>query len=140
MAPAPARHRGWVTRGRTAPHRQLFHGVATVAAAEAAAAEGGAAAAAVEAVLLACLLRDRDVCLTIWSGRPWRPRSLAASEGAKGGAQPLAVGEFGSNGGSAGRPALLPGSVPAPGSGTRYDARVKPGVNKECSFYVADVV
>ena len=58
---------------------------------------------------------------------------LAASEGAKVGAQPLAVGEFGSNAGSAGRPALLPGSVPAPGSGTRYDARVKPGVNKECS-------
>ena len=44
------------------------------------------------------------------------------------------MGEFGSNGGSAGRPALLPGSVPAPGSGTRYDAHVKPGVNKECSF------
>ena len=54
------------------------------------------------------------------------------SEGAKVGAQPLAVGVFGSHGGSAGRPALLPGSVLALGPGTQYDARVKPGVNKEC--------
>ena len=39
---------------------------------------------------------------------------------------------LGSNGGSASRPALLSGSVPALGSGTRYDAHVKPGVDKEC--------
>ena len=57
---------------------------------------------------------------------------LAASEGAKVGSQPLAVGVLGSYGGSAGLPVLLPGSVPAPGSGTRFDARVKPIVNKEC--------
>ena len=48
------------------------------------------------------------------------------------GAQPLAVGMFGSHGRSIGRPVFLPGSVPAPGSGTRYDARVKPAVNKQC--------
>ena len=43
------------------------------------------------------------------------------------------MGVLGSYGGSAGRPVLLlPGSVLAPGSGTRYDARVKPGVNKKC--------
>ena len=59
------------------------------------------------------------------------PPPLAAAERAKVEAQPLAVGVFGSHGGSAGRPALLPGSVPAPGSGTRYDASVKPRVNKE---------
>ena len=52
----------------------------------------------------------------------------------KAGVQPLAVGVFGSYGGSAGRPVLLPGSVPAPGSGTRYDVRVKPSGNKECGF------
>ena len=57
--------------------------------------------------------------------------SLEASEGAKVGAQPLAVDVLGSYGGSPGRSVVLPGSVPAPGSGTRYDARVKPGVNKE---------
>ena len=66
MAPATARHQGWATRGRKAPHGRLFHGVATVAATESTVAEGGAAAAAVEAVLLAYLLRDRGVGLTIW--------------------------------------------------------------------------
>ena len=60
------------------------------------------------------------------------PPPLASSEGAIVGAQPLAVGVFGSHGGSAGRSVLLPRSVTAPGSGTRYDERVKPGVNKEC--------
>ena len=57
IASAAARYRGWALRGRTAPHRRLLHGVATVAAAEAAVAQGGAAPTAVEAVLLACLLR-----------------------------------------------------------------------------------
>ena len=95
-------------------------------------AQEGAAAAAVEAVLLACLLQHRNVGLAIWRGRPWRPPPLAASGEAKVGAQPLAVCVFGSHGGSADRSALLPGSVPAPGSGTQCDARVKPGVNKEC--------
>ena len=55
----------------------------------------------------------------------------AASEGAKVGAQLLAMGELGSYGGSAAGPVLLPGSISSPGSGTRYDARVKPGVTKE---------
>ena len=58
--------------------------------------------------------------------------SLATSEGAKVGAQPLAVAIFGSYGGSAGRSVLLPGSVLASGSDTRYDAHVRPGVNNEC--------
>ena len=44
---------------------------------------------------------------------------LAASEGAKVGAQPLAVGVFDSHGESTGRPVLLSGSVPGPGSGSR---------------------
>ena len=43
---------------------------------------------------------------------------VAASEGTKVGVQPLAVGVFGSHGGTAGRPLLLPGSFPSPDSGT----------------------
>ena len=46
------------------------------------------------------------------------PPLVAASEQVKVGAQPLAVDVFGIHGGSAGRPILLSGSVPAPGSGT----------------------
>ena len=126
-----ARHRGWATRGRTAPHGRLLHGMATVAAVDAAVAQGRVAAAAVEAVLLACLLRGRGPGLVIWRDQLWSP-PVAASVGVKVGAQPLAVGVFGSHGGSIGRPVLLTGLVPAPGSGTRYDASVKPGVNKEC--------
>ena len=53
---------------------------------------------------------------------------VAASEGAKVKAQSLAVSVFGSYGGSAYRLVLLPRSVPAPGSGTRYDSRVMPAV------------
>ena len=49
------------------------------------------------------------------------------------GAQSLAVDVFGSHGRSAVRPVLLPGSVPAPGSDTRHDARVRPSVSKECA-------
>ena len=57
-----------------------------------------------------------------------------ASEGVNIGAHPLAVGVSGSHGGSAGRPVLLPASVPPPpGSGTRHDARVRPGVSKRRS-------
>ena len=59
---------------------------------------------------------------------------LVASEGAKVGAQPLTVGVFGSYGGSAGRPVLLPGLFTAFGSGTRYDARVKSSVDKEYDY------
>ena len=44
------------------------------------------------------------------------------------------MGVFGRHGGSAGRPVLLTGSVPAPGSGTRYDTRVRSGVRKECGY------
>ena len=55
-----------------------------------------------------------------------------ASEGVKVGAQPSAVGMFGSHGVSVGCPVLLPGSFLAPRSGTRHDARVRPGVSKEC--------
>ena len=40
---------------------------------------------------------------------------LAASEGVKIGVKTLAVRVFGSHDGRAGRPVLLPGSVPAPG-------------------------
>ena len=57
---------------------------------------------------------------------------VAASKGVKVGAQSLAVDVFGSHGGNAGRPVLLPGSVPAPGSGTRHDARMRPDVSEEC--------
>ena len=45
--------------------------------------------------------------------------SVAASEGVTVGAQPMTVGVFGSHNGSAGRPVLLLGSVPAPGTGMR---------------------
>ena len=61
----------------------------------------------------------------------------AMSEGRRVRARSLAVGVLGSHGGSVGRPALLPGSVPSPGSGMRHDARVRSGVTKE--FYAANV-
>ena len=67
-----------------------------------------------------------------WGCGPHKAPPVAGSEEVKVGAQPLAVGVFGSHGGSAGRRVLLPVSVSTPGSGTRYDARVKPGVSKEC--------
>ena len=57
------------------------------------------------------------------------PPPLAASGGGKVGAQRLGV--FGSHVGREGCPILLPGSVSAPGSGTRYDARVRPDVSEE---------
>ena len=60
--------------------------------------------------------------------------SLAASEAVKVGVQPLAWGVFGSHGGSASRPVLLPEPVLAPGPGTRYDALVRSGVSEECDF------
>ena len=60
------------------------------------------------------------------------PPPVAVSEGVKVGAQSLAVGVFGSHGGSTDRPAFLPWSISALGSGARYDARVRPSVSKEC--------
>ena len=46
-------------------------------------------------------------------------------------AQPLVVGVLGSYGGSASHSALMPGLVPASGSGKRDDAHVGFGVSKE---------
>ena len=57
--------------------------------------------------------------------------TVASSERINGSAHPLAVGVFGSFSVCAGRPVLLPGAVLAPGSGTRYDEHVGPGVSKE---------
>ena len=72
----------------------------------------GAATGAWEAVLLGRLLWD----MPILADPP-----AAASEWRRVEARPLAVGVLNSHGGSAGRLVLLPGLVPAPGSGTRHD-------------------
>ena len=58
--------------------------------------------------------------------------TAAASEERKVRGRPLAVGVLGSYGWSADRSVILPGSVSALGSGTRQDARVRPGVSNEC--------
>ena len=57
-----------------------------------------------------------------------------ASEGRKVEAEPLAVGIFGSHNETAGRPVCLPVSVPASGSATFYDERVRSGVGTECGL------
>ena len=53
---------------------------------------------------------------------------MGASEGGKVKVKLLAVSVFSSYDGSAGRLVFLPGSIPAPGVGTQYDARVRPAV------------
>ena len=69
--------------------------------------------------------------------RPTLEAPLAAlSEGKRVGDRLLTVDVLGSHGGSVRRPVYLQGPIPAPGSGTGRDARVRPGVG----FFVADVV
>ena len=96
------------------------------------AAQEGAAAAVVKVLLLARLLRDRGCGACHMARLTLESPPAAASDGKIVGAGPLAVGVSGSHGGSACRPVLLLGSVTVPGSGTRHDTRVRPGVSKEC--------
>ena len=66
--------------------------------------------------------------------RPTLEVPLAAlSEGRRVGDRFLTVDVLCSHGGSVRRPVYLQGSIPAPGPGTRRDARVRPGVG----FFVA---
>ena len=75
-----------------------------------------------EAALLVCLLRNRGAGFAI--GAP----PIAVSNGVHIGAQPLALGVFGSHGGSAGL---------APGSGTQHDSRVRVGVREVRGFLLS---
>ena len=72
-------------------------------------------------------------CGTRHMARPTLEASLEAiSEGRRVGDRLLTVDVLGSHGESVRRPVYLQGSIPAPGSGTRHDARVRSGVNEKC--------